>query len=175
MKMEPPQCYFHTSTWKRENLGSSPAAAMPDALMLLDYCEWLTGEPERCQRARGKECWIRDDVHLVRHPRVARGRGDGPRDVPAHAALAVKACECGGDTHRSRDVHPPRANAVYEDVTEHGPHYLNAETGLRTAACGFGARVLIVCEEPGAGVVLPSTLEEQAAAERESGNKAARR
>jgi hypothetical protein len=59
-------------------------------------------------------------------------------------------------------------SAAYEDYIEHGPQYLNAETGLRAAAYEFGARVLIVCEEPETGVVMLATLEEQAAAERES-------
>src|SRR3712207_3122367 len=33
---------------------------------------------------------MRDDVRLVRGPRVGRGWGGGPRDVPASAALAVR-------------------------------------------------------------------------------------
>ena len=73
-------------------------------------------------------------------------------------------------TPSARDRFTPRElDAVYEDYTEHGPQYLNAETGLRAAAYEFGARVLIVCEEPETGVVMLATLEEQAAAERESG------
>ena len=64
---------------------------------------------------------------------------------------------------------PHELSAAYEDYTEHGPQYVNAETGLKAPVYRFGARVLIVCEEPEAGVVLLATLEEQAAAERESG------
>ena len=64
---------------------------------------------------------------------------------------------------------PHELSAAYEDYTEHGPQYVNAETGLKATVYRFGARVLIVCEEPEAGVVLLATLEEQAAAERESG------
>ena len=47
---------------------------------------------------------------------------------------------------------------------------MNAESGLKAAVYRFGARVLIVCEEPKSGVVTLATLEEQqAAAERGSG------
>ncbi len=46
---------------------------------------------------------------------------------------------------------------------------MNAETGLKAAAYRFGARLLIVCEEPEVGVVTLATFEEQEAAERESG------
>ena len=72
-------------------------------------------------------------------------------------------------TPSARETFTPRELiAAYEDYTEHGPQYLDAETGLKAAAYGFGARVLIVCEEPETGVVMLATLEEQAAAERES-------
>ncbi len=60
-------------------------------------------------------------------------------------------------------------SAAYEDYTEHGSQYVNTETGFRGTAYRFGAGVLIVCEERESGVVLLATLEEQAAAERESG------
>jgi hypothetical protein len=73
-------------------------------------------------------------------------------------------------TPSARETFTPRELvAAYEDYTEHGPQYLNAETSLRAAAYRFGARVLIVCEEPETGVVMLATLEEQAAAEREWG------
>ncbi len=68
------------------------------------------------------------------------------------------------ETFSSREL-----SAAYEDYTEHGPQYVNAQTGLKAAAYRFGSRVLIVCEEPESGVVLLATLEEQEAAERESG------
>jgi len=56
-----------------------------------------------------------------------------------------------------------------QDFTEQrGPQYLNAETGLRASAYRFGERVLIVCDEREAGVVLLATLEEQAEAEWET-------
>ena len=38
-------------------------------------------------------------------------------------------------------------SAAYEDYTEHGPQYVNAQTGLKAAVYRFGARLLIVCEE----------------------------
>ena len=73
-------------------------------------------------------------------------------------------------TPSARERFTPRElSAAYEDYTERGPQYLNAETGLKAAAYRFGARLLIVCEEPKSGVVMLATLEEQAAAERESG------
>ena len=53
--------------------------------------------------------------------------------------------------------------------TEQGPKCVNAKTRLKVAAYRFGARVLIVCEEPESGVVTLATLEEQAAAERGRG------
>ncbi len=72
-------------------------------------------------------------------------------------------------TPSARETFTPRElSAAYEDYTEHGPQYVNAETGLRAAAYRFDERVLIVCEAPQSGVVL-ATLEEQQAAERESG------
>jgi hypothetical protein len=61
-------------------------------------------------------------------------------------------------TPSARETFTPRELvAAYEDY------------GLRAAAYEFGARVLIVCEEPETGVVMLATLEEQVAAERESG------
>ena len=72
-------------------------------------------------------------------------------------------------TPSARETFTPRElSAAYEDYTEHGPQYVNAETGLKAAAYRFDERVLIVCEAPQSGVVL-ATLEEQAAEpERES-------
>ncbi len=73
-------------------------------------------------------------------------------------------------TPSARETFTPRElSAAYEDYTERGPQYINAETGLKAAAYRFGAGVLIVCEEPKSSVVMLATLEEQAAAERESG------
>ena len=46
---------------------------------------------------------------------------------------------------------------------------MDAKSGLKAAVYRFGAGVLVVCEEPASGVVLLATLEEQQAAERESG------
>ncbi len=59
---------------------------------------------------------------------------------------------------------PRELSAAYEDYTERGPQYVNAQTGLKAAVYRFGAGVLIVCEEPESGVALLATLEEQAAA-----------
>jgi hypothetical protein len=73
-------------------------------------------------------------------------------------------------TPSARERFTPRElSAAYEDFLERGPQYLNAETGLKVSAYRFGERVLIVCDEPEAGVVLLATLEEQAEAEGESG------
>ena len=73
-------------------------------------------------------------------------------------------------TPSARETFTPRELvAAYEDYIEHGPQYLNAETGLRATRYRFGAHVLVVWEEPETGVVMLATLEEQAAAERESG------
>jgi hypothetical protein len=69
----------------------------------------------------------------------------------------------------AREMFTPRElSAAYKDFTEHGPQYLNAETGLRATAYRFDVGVLIVCEEPETGVVMLAALEEQAGAERES-------
>jgi hypothetical protein len=73
-------------------------------------------------------------------------------------------------TPSARERFTPRElSAAYEDYTERGPQYMNAQTGLKATAYRFDVRVLIVCEEPETGVVMLATLEEQAAAERESG------
>ncbi len=67
-------------------------------------------------------------------------------------------------TPSARETFTPRElSAAYEDYTEHGPQYVNAQTGLKVATYKFGAGVLIVCEKPASGVLL-ATLEEQAAA-----------
>jgi hypothetical protein len=72
-------------------------------------------------------------------------------------------------TPSAREAFTPRElSAAYEDYTEHGPQYVNTETGLRATAYRFGARVLIANDEPKSGVVMLATLEEQAAAERGS-------
>ena len=75
-------------------------------------------------------------------------------------------------TPSARETFTPRElSAAYEDYTERGPQYVDAQTGLKVATYKFGAGVLIVCEEPKSGVVMLATLatlEEQAAAERES-------
>jgi hypothetical protein len=73
-------------------------------------------------------------------------------------------------TPSARERFTPRElSAAYEDFTERGPQYLNAQTGLSASAYRFGARVLIVCDEPEMGVVMLATLEEQAEAERKRG------
>ena len=73
-------------------------------------------------------------------------------------------------TPSARETFTPRELvAAYKDYTERGPQYVDAQTGLKAAVYRFGAGVLIVCEEPASGVVTLATLEEQAAAERESG------
>jgi hypothetical protein len=64
---------------------------------------------------------------------------------------------------------PRELTAGYEDFTENGPQYLNADSGLSVAAYRFGARVLIVCEESEKGVVVLATPEGMASAEREGG------
>jgi hypothetical protein len=87
-------------------------------------------------------------------------------------SLAVKTRERHGvvATLSARERFTPRElSAAYQDYTEQAPQYLNAETGHRATAYRFGARMLIVCEEPEVGLVVLATLEEQAAAERESG------
>jgi hypothetical protein len=72
-------------------------------------------------------------------------------------------------TPSARERFTPRElSAAYEDFTEHGPQYLNAQTGLSASAYRFGARVLIVCDEPQTGLVVLATLEGQAEAARES-------
>ncbi len=73
-------------------------------------------------------------------------------------------------TPSARETFTPRElSAAYEDYTERGPQYVNAQTGLKAAAYRFGAGMLIICEEPEVGVVTLTTFEEQEAAERESG------
>jgi hypothetical protein len=72
-------------------------------------------------------------------------------------------------TPSARERFTPRElSAAYEDFTERGPQYLNAETRLRASAYRFGAGVLIVCDEPEAGVVMKAILQEQKATEKAS-------
>ncbi len=49
---------------------------------------------------------------------------------------------------------PGELTAAYEQFKERGPQYVDAETGLRTAAYRFGTRVLVVYEEPETDVVV---------------------
>ncbi len=73
-------------------------------------------------------------------------------------------------TPSAREKFTPRELSVaYEDYTERGPQYVNAQTGLRATVYRFGARLLIVCQEPESGVMMLATLEEHSAAEGESG------
>jgi hypothetical protein len=48
---------------------------------------------------------------------------------------------------------PRELTDAYKHFKEHGPHYLNAETGLSASAYRFGERVLIAYEESETGVV----------------------
>ena len=55
----------------------------------------------------------------------------------------------------AREMFTPRELAdAYKEFTEHGPQYLDAETGLSASACRFGKRVLLVYEESETGVVV---------------------
>ena len=56
---------------------------------------------------------------------------------------------------------PRELSAAYKDFAEHGPQYLNTETGLEVAVYQFDARVLIVCKEPETDLVVLTTHEEQ--------------
>ena len=52
---------------------------------------------------------------------------------------------------------PPRElTEAYKDFENHGAQYLDAETGAKAAAYRYGERVLVVCEESEAGVVILS-------------------
>jgi len=44
--------------------------------------------------------------------------------------------------------------AADKEFTEHGAQHLDEETDLSASACRFGERVLLVYEEPEAGVVV---------------------
>jgi hypothetical protein len=55
----------------------------------------------------------------------------------------------------ARETFTPRElAAAYKDFTEHGPQYLDAETGLSASAYCFGEHVLLVYEESETGVVV---------------------
>jgi len=58
-------------------------------------------------------------------------------------------------TPSAREAFTPRELvAAYKDFTEHGPQYLDAETGLSASAYCFGERVLILYDESETGVVI---------------------
>jgi len=58
-------------------------------------------------------------------------------------------------TPSAREAFTPRELvAAYKDFTEHGPQYLDAETGLSASAYRFGERVLILYDESETGVVI---------------------
>jgi hypothetical protein len=58
-------------------------------------------------------------------------------------------------TPSARELFKPRELvAAYKDFTEHGPQYLDAETGLSASAYCFGEHVLLVDEEPETGLVV---------------------
>jgi hypothetical protein len=55
----------------------------------------------------------------------------------------------------ARETFTPRELATaYQDFTESGPQYVNAESGLKASTYRFGTRVLIAYEEAETGVVL---------------------
>ena len=49
---------------------------------------------------------------------------------------------------------PSELTNAYQQFIEHGPQYVDAETGLRGTAYRFGERVLLVYEESETGVVV---------------------
>ena len=49
---------------------------------------------------------------------------------------------------------PCELTAAYKVFKERGPQYLDAESGIRAAAYGFGERVLFVYEESETGLVI---------------------
>ena len=49
---------------------------------------------------------------------------------------------------------PSELTDAYQQFTERGSQYMDAESGLRAAAYRFGERVLIVYEESETGVVI---------------------
>jgi len=53
------------------------------------------------------------------------------------------------ETFMSREL-----TAAYKQFEEHGPQYVNAETGIKAAAYLFGERVLLVYEEVETGLVV---------------------
>jgi hypothetical protein len=53
---------------------------------------------------------------------------------------------------------PLELAAAYWDFTERGPQFLNAKTGLGTAAYNFGTRVLMVYQESETSLVILSSL-----------------
>ena len=55
----------------------------------------------------------------------------------------------------AREMFTPRElTAAYKVFTEHGPQYLDAESGLSASAHRFGERVLLVYEESETGLVV---------------------
>ena len=55
----------------------------------------------------------------------------------------------------AREMFTPRElSAAFKEFTEHGAQYQDAETGLSASAYRFGERVLLVYEDPEAGVVV---------------------
>jgi hypothetical protein len=55
----------------------------------------------------------------------------------------------------ARETFTPREiTTAYKQFEEHGPQYVDAETGLRAAAYRFGNRVLLAYEESETGAVV---------------------
>ena len=55
----------------------------------------------------------------------------------------------------TRETFTPRELAdAYKKFMEHGPQYLNAESGIEGSVYRFGTRVLIIYKEPETGVVV---------------------
>jgi hypothetical protein len=58
-------------------------------------------------------------------------------------------------TPSARETFTPRElTDAYKEFTDHGPQYLDVETGLSVSAYRFGERVLAVYEECETGVVV---------------------
>jgi hypothetical protein len=51
-------------------------------------------------------------------------------------------------------VTPRELRDAFKEFIEHGPQYLDAETGISASAYCFGEHVLLVYEEPETGLVV---------------------
>ena len=84
------------------------------------------------------------------------GRREGWRERTAAFSRGIIGCLLALIAEPGiRETFTPRELVdAYKNFLEHGPQYLNAETGIEGSVYRFGTRVLVIYEEPETEVIV---------------------